>query len=165
MQQSYFFHQHWVLNITILETEPLQSCHQKCFKRDGPAETLDDREERTSTKSFQVKKLNITTMFCCLSQSMYCVVILWFWTSRVSLKVSLSLSNSTETDEFLWKWNTVCGLFWIIDGISNAGCWSNTAPDERTEIGLQPTGKLASSWLKDVSRGGRAQHNRTDYLS
>ena len=42
------------------------------------------------------------------------------WKSKAPLKVSLSLSNSTETDEFLWKWNTVCGLFWIIDGISNA---------------------------------------------
>ena len=48
--------------------EPLQKCHQKCLESEGPAETLDDQEERTSTKSFQVKKLNITTRFCCLFQ-------------------------------------------------------------------------------------------------
>ena len=39
------------------------------------------------------------------------------------------------------------------------GCWLDAAP-ERTEVGLQQTGKLASSRLKDVSRGGR--HNRAD---
>ena len=38
--------------------------------------------------------------------------------------------------------------------------WSDTAPDERTEDNLQTTGKLTSSRLKDVSKGGRAHHNR-----
>ena len=67
---------------TFGDQKPLQNCHQKCLKRDGPAETLDDRGERTSTKSFQVKKLNITTMFCCLFQSMY-----WKWWNAWTSKV------------------------------------------------------------------------------
>ena len=42
--------------------------------------------------------------------------------------------------------------FQMLDG------WLDAAP-ERTEDNLQQTGNLASSRLKDDSRGGRAQHN------
>ena len=42
--------------------------------------------------------------------------------------------------------------FQMLDG------WLDAAP-QRTPDNLQQTGNLASSRLKDVSRGGRAQHN------
>ena len=141
--------------------EPYQNCHQKCLKSDGPAETLDDREERTSTKSFQVKKLNITIIFCRLSQSMY-----WRWCNAWTSKALSRYPTQLKLMNFSGS-GTLCVVsfeslmeFQMLDG------WLDAAP-ERTEVGLQQTGKPASSRSKDdnLSRGGRAQHNRTDYLS